>query len=338
MGIWTRVLLNKKGSFGNNICMFVFICVCVYICTEKKSRKILKVLLLIVRVTVIFPYFFIPLCIVRTALQDDESEALKTGGGERKHMTMGAIQILRPNWNVLTATININATASQGPGPVTANSLCAHKLSEVVKSGETVTVEASWPFPSGVSPHTALSCYDLIFAPPHLPQYSWSACWCLVVSLLAEKCAELSGECRRQWRGACSARRMTSRKACPCMTCPSDPGAHMPIRTQPGEAFNTGYLASVVKSETAAETKSSLYFFPSFSFSPSPSFVSPLLPSTLPFPLSQHLSRISNMSYNLSYGPSHPCREMLNNSEWQAAIFKFKGCQINKYRGYNVQY
>ena len=50
------------------------------------------------------------------------------------------------------------------------------------------------------------------------------------------------------------------------------------------------------------------------------------------------ISRISNMSYNLSYGPSHPCREMLNNSEWQAAIFKFKGYKINKYRGYNVQY
>ena len=58
-------------------------------------------------------------------------------------MTIGAIQILRPNLNVLTATIKIDARASQGPGPVTANSLCAHKLSEVVKSGETVTVETS---------------------------------------------------------------------------------------------------------------------------------------------------------------------------------------------------
>ena len=90
-------------------------------------------------------------------------------GRGRIHMTMGAIQILRPNWNVLTTTININATASRGPSPVTANSLCAHKLSEVVKSGETVTVEASWLFPSGVSPHTALSCYDLIFALPPPP-------------------------------------------------------------------------------------------------------------------------------------------------------------------------
>ena len=51
--------------------MFVLMCVCVYICTEKISRKILKVLLLTVRVTVILPYCFIPLCIVRTALQED---------------------------------------------------------------------------------------------------------------------------------------------------------------------------------------------------------------------------------------------------------------------------
>ena len=70
--------------------MFVLMCVCVYICTEKISRKILKVLLLTVRVTVILPYCFIPLCIVRTALQEDESEAVYIWRGERKRRTMGA--------------------------------------------------------------------------------------------------------------------------------------------------------------------------------------------------------------------------------------------------------
>ena len=121
------------------------------------------------------------------------------------------------------------------------------------------------------------------------------------------------------------------------MTRLSDSGAHVLIRTQPGETFRTGYLASTVKRETATETKSSLHFFPSFSLPPLPFFLLSF-PPTLPSPISQHLSLISNMSYNLSYGTSHPWREMLNNSEWQAAIFKFKGYKINKYRGYNVQY
>lgn len=113
-----------------------------------------------------------------------------------------------------------------------------------------------------LSTHSLVLLWFNICPPTHLPQYSWSACWCLVVSLLPEKCAELSGECRRQWRGACSARQMTSRKTCPRMTCLWDPAVHLLIKTRPGETFNMGYLASIVKSETAAETKSSLYFFP----------------------------------------------------------------------------
>ena len=56
--------------------MFVFICVCVYICAEKNIQKNIKGVITDSKGNSYFSYFFIPLCIVRTALQEDESEAL----------------------------------------------------------------------------------------------------------------------------------------------------------------------------------------------------------------------------------------------------------------------
>lgn len=131
---------------------------------------------------------------------------------------------------------------------------------------------------------------DLIFATsPYLPQYSRTGCWRLMVSLLPERQAELSGEWRWQWRGVCSARRMTSRKACLWMTCLPNPEAHLLIRTQPGETFNIGYLACIAKSETGTEKKSSLYFLLSFSS------LSLCLPPSLPPFLSFSLSSFKHV-------------------------------------------